>query len=255
MFSLATQRELPVVLLIDDDLVSREVTATLLTMIGYTVHTAESGAAAVKMLADDQFQPGVVLMDAQMPGLSGAKLIKKIRAHSKAPVYAISGSQPPQEIASAADGFLLKPFNAEALNKLLGIEKLNGHKVETASSLIDPNEPVVNTETLAQFRKMMPESAVRQIYTAVVSDLSGRIEALGAAIAKGDAAEVRRIGHAIKGGCGMAGAAQAAHLGALLEASSLGPKDNQLDNSAALLRDLRDAARGLKRMLDAELPA
>ena len=31
------------VLLIDDDLVSREVTATLLTMTGYNVHTADSG--------------------------------------------------------------------------------------------------------------------------------------------------------------------------------------------------------------------
>jgi CheY-like chemotaxis protein len=260
MFSLAAQKELPVVLLIDDDLVSREVTATVLTMDGYTVHTADTGTAALKMLAKGAVEPGVVLMDAQMPGLSGAKLIGKIRAHSNAPIYAVSGSQPPNEIASAADGFLLKPFTAEALGKLLnhqklGDHKLNGRKTDTALSLLDPNDPVVSTEILTQFRTMMPESAVRQIYTAVVSDLSGRIEALGAAIAKGDAAEVRRIGHAIKGGCGMAGAMQAAHLGALLEASPLDPKDNQLDNSAALLRDLRDAALGLKRMLDAELPA
>jgi CheY-like chemotaxis protein len=260
MFSLASKKDLPVVLLIDDDLVSREVTATVLTMDGYTVHTADGGDAAAKMLAEDKFQPGVILMDAQMPGLSGAQLIAMIRATSKAPVYVTSGSQPPQEIASAADGFLLKPFSAETLGKLLDERKVeeykrNGHKVEAATSSLDPNEPVVSTEVLAQFRKMMPESAVRQIYTAVISDLSGRIEALGAAIAKGDAVEVRRIGHAIKGGCGMAGAVQAAHLGALLEAASLGSKDNQLDNSAALLRDLRDAARGLKRMLDSELPA
>jgi CheY-like chemotaxis protein len=255
MFSLATQKELPVVLLIDDDLVSREVTATLLTMSGYAVHSADSGAVAVKMLAKDQCQPGVILVDAQMPGLSGAKLIAKMRAYSEAPIYAISGSEPPHEVASAADGFLLKPFSAEALTKLLDNRKFNGHKLEPPQSLLDPNQPVVNTETLAQFRKIMPEPAVRQIYTAVVADLSGRIEALGAAIARGDAAEIRRIGHAIKGGCGMAGAVQAAHLGALLEAAPLGSKDNQLDNSAAVLRDLRDAARGLKRMLDAELPA
>jgi len=48
---------------------------------------------------------------------------------------------------------------------------------------------------------------------------------------------------------------QAAHVGAMLESSPLEPKDNQLDNSEALLHDLRDAARGLERMLDAELPA
>ena len=48
MFDRSTQREMPVVLLIDDDLVSREVTATILTMSGYTVHTAVSGAGSLE---------------------------------------------------------------------------------------------------------------------------------------------------------------------------------------------------------------
>ena len=69
-------------------------------------------------------------------------------------------------------------------------------------------------ETLAQLREMMPEAAVRQIYAAIVADLARRIAALETAIANRDAAEIRRIGHAIKGGCGMAGALQAARLGA-----------------------------------------
>ena len=65
---------------------------------------------------------------------------------------------------------------------------------------------------------------MRQIYAAVVADLDKRMQALEAAIASGDAAEVRRIGHAIKGGCGMAGALQAARLGALLEEISAEPR-------------------------------
>lgn len=250
MHERSAKRELPVVLLIDDDLVSREVTATVLTMNGFTVHTAVNGGASLELLSNGACRPGVILMDAQMPGLSGAELIAELRVRSKARVYAISGSNPPPEVAAAADGFLLKPFNADTLRKLI-----EGHKTEAANSLLDPNEPVVSAEVLAQLRKVMPESAVRQIYAAVVADLAGRIEALGAAIAKGDAAEIRRIGHAIKGGCGMAGAIQAARLGALLERVTLESEDNQMDNSAALLRDLRAAVRGLERMLDAELPA
>ena len=250
MFQRASPKELPVVLLIDDDLVSREVTATLLTMSGYSVHTAENGAAALEMLSAAKFQPEVILMDAQMPGLSGAQLIAELRARSKARIYTISGSNPPPEVSAAADGFLLKPFDAKALQKLF-----DGQKSEAVLSLLDPNQPVVSAEILAQLRKLMPEPAVRQIYAAIVADLNRRIEALATAIAKGDAAEVRRIGHAIKGGCGMAGALQAAHLGALLESTPLDPQDNQLDNSAILLRDLRAAARALERMLEAELPA
>ena len=244
------ERRLPVVLLIDDDLVSREVAATVLTMAGFTVHTAESGEAALDMLDRELFRPGAILMDAQMPGLSGTELIAELRKRTNTRIYGISGSDAPPEVASAADGFLLKPFNAESLRKLI-----DGYQPEVPPTLLDLNEPVVSAEVLSQLRKVMPESAVRQIYSAVVTDLTVRIQALGTAIAKGDAAEVRRIGHAIKGGCGMAGALQAARLGALLEAMPLGAKDNQLDNSAILLSDLRAAAQGLERMLDAELPA
>ncbi|MEI9968146.1 MAG: hypothetical protein WDM87_05785 [Terracidiphilus sp.] len=43
MLERPTERHLPVVLLIDDDLVSREVAATVLTMAGFVVHTAVSG--------------------------------------------------------------------------------------------------------------------------------------------------------------------------------------------------------------------
>jgi len=250
MFGFPARSELPVVLLVDDDLVSREVTATLLTMAGYTVHSADSGDEAVRSLGNGEFRPAVILTDAQMPGLSGKELIAELRRTSKATIYAISGSEPPQEFIAAVDGFLLKPFDIKALRKLI-----DGRKPEVMASRLDPDKPVVNADVLAQFRKMMPESAVRQVYTAVVADLNTRIEALGAAIAKGDTAEVRRLGHAIKGGCGMAGAAQAAHIGALFEATSLDPNDNQLDNSTALLRDLRAAAQGLERMLDAELSA
>jgi CheY-like chemotaxis protein len=250
MFELASQKELPVVLLIDDDLVSREVTATLLTMSGYFVHTAENGATSLEMLDAAKCQPGIILMDARMPGLSGTQLIAELRARSKARIYMISGSSPRPEVIAAADGLLLKPFEAEALRKLL-----EGQKSERVFSLLDPDQPIVSPEILAQLRKMMPKAAVHQIYAAMVTDLTRRIEALAAAIGKRNIAEVRRIGHAIKGGCGMAGALQAAHLGALLETTPLETQDNQVDNSAILLRDLRVAARALERMLEAELSA
>jgi HPt (histidine-containing phosphotransfer) domain-containing protein len=168
-------------------------------------------------------------------------------------------------VTAAADGFLLKPFDADALGKLLEGQPAQG-AARSAASLPDFQEPVVSAETLAQLRGMMPEAAVRAIYAALVADLAQRIEALEAAFAQGDAAEVRRIGHAIKGGCNMAGALQAARLGALLEEVPLGPggaggssssprRGNQLNDSRSLLGDLHAAARNLERMLEAELQA
>ncbi len=256
MLGLSGNRQLPTILLIDDDMVSREVMATVLTMGGYEMHTAVDGASALKLLEGSAFTPEVILMDAQMPGLSGSGLIAELRARSEATVIAISGSGAPADVTAAADGFLLKPFGSAELGKLL-----EGRKPPTAPAEqgLDPDEPVVSAETLAQLREMMPEAGVRQIYAAIVADLSKRSTALRAAIAKGDADEIRRIGHAIKGGCGMAGAVQATRLGARIEALGLaamaGQGGDELDNSARLLSDLSNAARNLERMLEAEFPA
>jgi len=259
MLDFGAHGDLPTILLIDDDLVSREVLATVLTMGGYTVHTAEDGGASLEILTTGECAPDVILMDAQMPGLSGSQLITELRARSRTLVVVMSGSNAPQELVATADGFLLKPFGAAALQKLLDKHGAPADSVSAPASARRrrrgksyADEPVVNAETLAQLREMMSESAVREIYSAAVADLIKRLAALEVAIAAGDSFQVRSIGHSIKGGCGMAGALQAARLGALLEAVPLEPKGNHLDNSSKLLSDLRAALRNLESMLEAE---
>jgi CheY-like chemotaxis protein len=253
MLDLGVRQDQLVVLLIDDDLVSREVTATVLTMSGYTVHTANHGAAALEVLAAGQIAPDLVLVDAQMPGLSGAALIAELRTRTRARIVVLSGSNPPPEVNAAADSFLLKPLDVETLRKIL--EGRSAGLASVATLFADTDAPVVSLETLNQLRHLMPEKAVREIFVAIVADLDRRAQALEAAIANEDATEIRRIGHAIKGGCSMAGAMQAARIGALLEVVPLDSAGNQSDNSAHLLNDLRSAAQALQRMLDAELPA
>ena len=240
MLGIGEKHELPTILLIDDDLVSREVIATVLTLHGHMVHTAVTGEAAIEALPS--IAPGVILMDAQLPGLSGAELIARLRELGKAEIILISGSAPAEELAKAADGFLMKPFSPEDLERVL-----NERAAKPQAGEAQPADPIVNPETLAQFRQLMTESTVREIYAAVVSDLNKRLAALEKAIAAGDRDQVRRIGHAIKGGCGMAGAMQAANLGARLESNS-----DQLDNCADALQELYSATTRLERMLERE---
>jgi len=246
MLGIGEKHELPTILLIDDDLVSREVIATVLTLHGHPVHSAEDGIEALRMLQTGAVTPGVVLLDTQLPGLAGAELIAKLRAFGLDEIVLISGSTPPDDLIAAADGFLLKPFGPEDLQKLLG-----QHKPKIAQEPIpDAEEMVINPTTVAQFRQLMTEATVREIYATMISDLNKRLVALEKAIAARDSEEVRRIGHAIKGGCGMAGAVQAAHLGAFLETRS-----DQLDNCANALQQLYSATHRLERMLEKEFPA
>jgi CheY-like chemotaxis protein len=247
-----TQQELPTVLLVDDDMVSREVMATMLTMSGYQVHTADDGRQAVALLAAKACIPGVILMDAQMPGLSGVKLIEQLRSHSQARLYVISASNLQEDVTSLADGFLLKPFPPEALTRMIQAQEAELHPPPANS--LDPEETVINPAILARLREMMPEKAIRQIFEAIVADVGRRTVALEIAIGKADWTETRRIGHAIKGGGSLAGAVQVARLGELIESGALEPsKVNQQDNSSVILANLRAAARNLQRMLDAEL--
>jgi len=262
MLDFITRQDMPVVLLIDDDMVSREVMATVLTLSGYSVHTAADGDLAVATLASGSCTPDVILMDAQMPGLSGVELIVQLRERSSGKVYVISASTAPDSVTAKADGFLLKPFSPETLAELMGRQAAGEHPAPPPG--LDPAETVVNRVTLAQLREMMPEAAVKQIYEAIIADLNRRVLGLEAAIARRDWAEARRLGHAIKGGALMAGAVQVARLGELVEFGALEPQKthertkvttpiNQSDNSSVILADLRAAGFNLQRMLDAEL--
>lgn len=241
MLGIGKGRRLPSVLIIDDDLVSREVMATVLTMSGYTVHTAASGAQALELLDAQAVVPEVILMDTQMPGLSGAALIGQLRARSRAVLYAISGSQAPTAVAEGVDGFLMKPISPGELQHLL---ELHSPEVRPAPA---SNVPVVNPKTLAELRAIMPEKSVREVFAAVVSDLEKRRSMLDEVIARADSAEIHRIGHSIKGGCGMAGAQEAAQIGEMIEVGG-----DDLEYIRTLLPHLESATRNLKRMLDAE---
>ncbi len=244
MLGIGASRDLPTVLIIDDDMVSREVMATVLTMTGYTIHTAAQGDEAITLLDAGTCDPAVILMDAQMPGLKGAQLVEALRARTEASIYAMSGSDFPDDLKKAVDGYLSKPFGPQALQQLIE----QHHPVSRGETEEAP--PVINAETLEQMRGMMSERAVREIYIAVIEDLDRRTGALQLALAVRDSDEIRRIGHAIKGGCAMAGALQASRVGAKLES-----RGDRLDNVPALLEELKAAAQNLRRMLEAEFPA
>jgi CheY-like chemotaxis protein len=244
MLGIGADRDLPTVLLIDDDMISREVIATILTLNGYTLHTAEDGAMALKLLDQRDFVPQVILADVRMEGINGTELVRELRKRTRSRIYAISGSALPDDLKSAIDGFLMKPFGPEDLQDLLE----RSRQTADVSSVL-AIEPVISAEILGQFRQMMPEATVRDVYKAVVADLQKHLDGLAGAIAEHDAKEVRRIGHTIKGGCGMAGARQAARLGALLESES-----DELNNSEAIRIDLQVALQALEAMLKVEFP-
>jgi len=234
---------LPPLLLIDDDAVSREVLGMVLEMRGFSVTLAEDGAAALALL--DTAHPEVILMDTQMPGLSGLGLIAALRANSTAKIIAISGSDPGEEIRGAAGGFLLKPFEAEDLVALLASAPITVSSPEAKSSSADVIDPAV----LGKLKAMIPAKAVREIYAAVAADLKTRLVTLEAALAAGDENEVKRISHSIKGGCAMVGLSGAMEAAARLESG------NVVVTLPTEVSQLHFALHALEGMLGEDFPA
>jgi two-component system chemotaxis response regulator CheY len=121
-------------LIVDDFSTMRRIVINLLKELGYTkTSEAEDGEKALKVLqAADALQPvNFVITDWNMPVMDGLTLLKTIRASptmGTLPVLMITAEAKKENIVAAAqagaDGYIVKPFNAETLNeKVLKILK------------------------------------------------------------------------------------------------------------------------------------
>ena len=106
------------VLLVDDDAVSLELMALLLAHEGHQVLRANDAGAALELLAADKAaRPDVLLVDLQMPGVSGGQLAERIRALGgpEPLLLAMSATAVQRQQLLAFDGFLLKPLALAAV--------------------------------------------------------------------------------------------------------------------------------------------
>jgi DNA-binding response OmpR family regulator len=101
------------ILLVDDNVSVREVSAKVLIRSGYQVDAAEDGEAGWKALHASSYD--LLITDHNMPKLSGVELVKKLRSvQMKLPVVLASAVLPTEELDQnpwlQLAATLLKPF-------------------------------------------------------------------------------------------------------------------------------------------------
>jgi signal transduction histidine kinase/CheY-like chemotaxis protein/ligand-binding sensor domain-containing protein len=108
------------VLLVDDDWVCREVATEALRVQGVAVAAVSSAAEALELLARDHFD--LVLMDLQMPGMSGIEASRRIKADprtARLPIIAMSADtfdgEPGRLAQSGLDDYVAKPVQPDTL--------------------------------------------------------------------------------------------------------------------------------------------
>lgn len=75
-----TSRDKPLILVVDDDWMNREVMQANLDAEGYAVSEAHSGEQALEMVASRL--PDLILLDAVLPGMSGYDVCRSLKNNS-----------------------------------------------------------------------------------------------------------------------------------------------------------------------------
>jgi two-component system sensor histidine kinase/response regulator len=115
------EREVGLLLLAEDNLVNQKVAVAMLTSAGYRVDTVLDGAAAVRAAGDRRYD--AILMDCQMPEMSGFEATAAIRAQEGSdrytPIIALTAGARDEDrdrcLAEGMDAYMAKPFNKYAL--------------------------------------------------------------------------------------------------------------------------------------------
>ena len=109
------------IMVVDDDKDGLEVLKTRLTHAGYEVETAESAEQALARVA--AFDPGMIVTDVRMSGMTGLELLDKIRTSTDSIEVVVMTAHDDMETAvsamrSGAFDFLVKPVDPKALQSL-----------------------------------------------------------------------------------------------------------------------------------------
>jgi PAS domain S-box-containing protein len=115
------------VLVADDNRANRKLLEVMLSRLGAEVTLAEDGRAAIEAWAPGRFS--LLLLDINMPALTGTEVIADIRRQEQAaglapvPAYAVSANARPEQVetyvAAGFDGCIAKPFTIVALKGAL----------------------------------------------------------------------------------------------------------------------------------------
>jgi diguanylate cyclase (GGDEF)-like protein len=103
-------------LLVDDEAMNRDALSRRLARRGYTVLTAESGAAALEMIGAHRVD--AVLLDVMMPGMSGLETLRRLRESrsvSDLPVIMVTAKDRTEDVVEALDlganDYVTKPID------------------------------------------------------------------------------------------------------------------------------------------------
>jgi PAS domain S-box-containing protein len=214
------------ILVAEDNAVNRQLVTTLLKKRGHRVTAVEDGRAAVSALESaDSRKFDVVVMDLQMPEMSGFEAVQVIRARenlsgSHMPIIALTAHamQGDRErcLEAGFDGYLTKPIEVDRL--VTTVERFADGREAVAS--IPSNHPpteVIFNQRAALSHMGGDRRLLKEIVGLFRSDYPASLRNIEQAVGRRDGEALRSAAHKLKGSIATLGAVAGCRAAAELE--------------------------------------
>ncbi len=196
------------ILVVDDNLINREVAKEILKKAGCKVQLAESGEAAIQLVTQHSFD--IILMDIQMPGMDGIKTTKKIRGlnlDNMPKIIAMTAYAMKEDkerfLKLGMDDYLPKPIRAITLiNKVS--EETSKEKINEELTLQKVVE-IINIEVVRQLKKYGGEEILDSVYDEFSIETEVQLNECQSYFNKKNWEEIKKLLHTIKGTAGTLG--------------------------------------------------
>jgi CheY-like chemotaxis protein len=214
------------VLLAEDNLVNRKLVVRLLEKRGHYVHAVENGRTAVDAVAATTTRFDVVLMDLQMPEMSGFEATHEIRERERGgpahlPIVALTAHAMAGDrercLAAGMDGYLSKPIEVDDL--ITTVERFGGDGA--APDDVQQQAPSPRPATFDEKIALTYTGGDRQLLQEVIDlfrkDSPAALRRIERALHKRDGDALRMAAHALKGAIATVGSTAGRETAAELE--------------------------------------
>jgi PAS domain S-box-containing protein len=211
-------------LIAEDNPLNQRMSVALIQKLGCSAAVAADGAEALSALRLEPFD--AVLMDVQMPGMDGLETTVRIRAEEagtgrRLPIIALTAHAMKGDrercLEAGMDAYLSKPVSFRDLYLVLAdladrtkSQPAAASAEETSRIMSEPTPPSsVFNRQVALTRVGGDEELLRELTEVFLADCPKWLNDLRKAAASGNAVDLRRAAHTIKGAVGYFGADEA----------------------------------------------
>ena len=214
------------VLVAEDNPTNQKLVVTLLTQRGHHIITALDGRQAVERAAADALD--VILMDVQMPEMSGLEATEAIRERERSrgghvPIIAMTAHAMAGDrercLAAGMDDYVSKPLRADEL--FATIDRVCGKGIDGPHSTPAPKAPPLTGTTVDAASLLASlghnRTVMREVIAVFLADASAMTSALEDAVTRRDGTAIAAAAHALKGSVGLFSKGKAFELAKRLE--------------------------------------